>query len=262
MSAATPEPLVIRELRNGYAVLELNRPDARNALSRELRAELIAAVGEADADERVHAIVIRGNDEAFAAGADIKMLSEVDLPGAIELGRGQSVFEAVAGARTPVIAAVSGWALGGGFELVLACDIVVAADSAEFGFPEVTLGILPGGGGTQRLTRVVGKQRAMELVLTGRRFDANEAAALGVVTTVVKAKEWRERADELAATIARRPPLATKLAKQAVLAADENLLPAGLAYERRLFEIAMASEDRVEGMRAFLEKRRPEFKGR
>lgn len=254
--------MVIRVQSEGFVTLQLNRPEARNALSSELRAELIDAVQAADADPDVRAIVICGGDDVFAAGADIKMMSEIDLPGTIDLGRRPSVFESVARCRTPVIAAVSGFALGGGFELVLACDIIVASESAEFGFPEVTLGILPGGGGTQRLTRVVGKQRAMELILTGRRFGAREARELGVISELAPAGEWRARAEDLASKIARRPPLAVELAKQAVLAADEHTLSGGLAYERRLFEIAMASEDRVEGMTAFIEKRRPQFKGR
>lgn len=256
------ESMVIRSEHDGFVVLELNRPEARNALSLELRAQLIAAVEAADADPAIHVIVIRGSEEVFAAGADIKMLSEVDLAGAIDLGRGPSVFQAVADCRTPVIAGVSGFALGGGFELVLACDIVIASDTATFGFPEVTLGILPGGGGTQRLARVCGKQRAMELVLTGRRIDAHEAKELGFIADIVKKRDWLENIEALAATIARRPPLAVKLAKQAVLAADEESLSAGLAYERRLFELAMATEDRVEGMTAFIEKRRPEFRGK
>lgn len=255
-------PIVIRTERDGYVVLELNRPEAKNALSLELRAELVEALDQADADPATQAIVICGNDDFFAAGADIRMMSELDLAGAIELGRSRSVFAAVAESRTPVIAAVSGFALGGGFELVLACDVVIASETTEFGFPEVTLGILPGGGGTQRLTRLAGKQRAMELILTGRRFDAAEAVRLGVIAEVVKKHEWRERAEALAATIARRPAAAVKLAKQAVLAADEHPLSAGIDHERRLFELAMATEDRVEGMTAFLEKRKPQFKGR
>lgn len=254
--------LIIRKEIDNFVVLELNRPEARNALSLELREELIAALETADADPTINAIVICGSDDVFAAGADIKMLSEVDLAGAIELGRRASVFEAVAKCRTPTIAGVGGYALGGGFELVLACDMVVASDKAEFGFPEVTLGILPGGGGTQRLTRAAGKARAMELILSGRRMDAHEARYLGVITEIAPHRDWRFRTEELAATIARRPALAVKLAKQAVIAADETALSAGLEVERRLFEIAMASEDRKEGMAAFIEKRRPEFKGR
>jgi enoyl-CoA hydratase/carnithine racemase len=157
---------------------------------------------------------------------------------------------------------VSGFALGGGCELALLCDMIVASETAEFGQPEITLGIIPGGGGTQRLARVIGKQRTMELVLSGRRIDAKEAFRLGFVNKVSQKKSWFDDALELAAVVARRPPLAVKLAKQAVLAADEMTLSAGLAHERRLYELAMATEDRVEGMEAFLEKRRPEFRGK
>ena len=169
---------------------------------------------------------------------------------------------ALAECRTPLVAAVSGFALGGGCELALVCDVIVASETAEFGQPEITLGIIPGGGGTQRLARAIGKQRAMELVLTGRRFDAAEAERLGIVNAVAGKREWLDVAVELAQRIARRPPLAARLAKQAVLAAEETALSAGLEHERRLYELAMATEDRVEGMRAFLEKRRPEYKGR
>ena len=161
-----------------------------------------------------------------------------------------------------MVAAVSGFALGGGCELALICDLVVASETAEFGLPEVTLGIIPGGGGTQRIARAIGKQRAMELVLTGRRFDAREAERMGIVNQVTGKREWMDAALELAHRIARRPPLATKLAKQAVLAAEETSLSAGLDQERRLYELAMGTEDRVEGTRAFLEKRKPEFRGR
>jgi enoyl-CoA hydratase/carnithine racemase len=160
------------------------------------------------------------------------------------------------------VAAVSGFALGGGCELALLCDLIVASETAQLGQPEITLGIIPGGGGTQRLARVIGKQRAMELVLTGRRIDAREAERLGLVNEVASEGEWLERALELARRVASRPPIAARLAKQAVLAAEESGLGAGLEHERRLYELAMATEDRVEGMDAFLEKRKPEFKGR
>jgi enoyl-CoA hydratase len=161
-----------------------------------------------------------------------------------------------------MIAAVSGYALGGGCELALLCDMIVASESAQFGQPEILLGIIPGGGGTQRLTRVIGKQRAMDLVLTGRRIGAAEARELGIVNRVAPAGGWLDAALELAALVSQRPPLAVRLGKQAVLAADEMTLTAGLDHERRLYELAMATEDRVEGMNAFLEKRKPEFHGR
>ena len=171
-------------------------------------------------------------------------------------------WQRIASCRTPMIAAVSGFALGGGCELALMCDMIVASETAEFGQPEITLGIIPGGGGTQRLARVMGKQHAMELVLTGRRITAEEAFRLGIVNQVTSKKEWLSKAVELAQVVSRRPPIAVRLAKQAVLAAEETALTAGLDHERRLYEQAMATEDRVEGMQAFLEKRRPDFRGR
>jgi enoyl-CoA hydratase/carnithine racemase len=164
--------------------------------------------------------------------------------------------------RKPLVAAVSGWALGGGCELALTCDLIIASETAEFGQPEITLAIIPGGGGTQRLARVIGKQRTMELVLTGRRFSAQEAKAIGIVNEVTKKRDWLDRALEVAAVIARRPPLAARLAKQAILAAEETGMTAGIEAERRLFGVAMATEDRVEAMQAFLEKRKPDLKGR
>jgi enoyl-CoA hydratase/carnithine racemase len=209
----------------------------------------------------VRCIVIAGSEDVFAAGADIKAMSERTMAESV-YHPAAGFWKRLAAIRTPIVAAVSGWALGGGCELALACDLIVASETAEFGQPEITLGIIPGGGGTQRLARVLGKQRTMELVLTGRRIDAAEAERLGLVNSVVRKAEWLEQAIELARTIARRPPIATRLAKQAVIAADETSLTAGMETERRLFELAMATEDRVEGMRAFLEKRRPEFEGR
>jgi enoyl-CoA hydratase/carnithine racemase len=243
------------------ALCRLNRPDVRNALSPELMEELAAALEGFDADPEVRCIVIAGSDEAFAAGADITAMAERTLSEALH-HPAQSFWKRLAMVKTPLVAAVSGWALGGGCELALACDLIVASESAEFGQPEITLGIIPGGGGTQRLARVLGKQRAMELVLTGRRFDAMEAHESGLVNVVVPKKDWLQGAMDLAARIARRPPLATRLGKQAVVGADENNLSAGLEMERRLYELTMATEDRVEGMQAFLEKRKPDFKGR
>jgi enoyl-CoA hydratase/carnithine racemase len=249
------------ERRAAVVIVTLDRPEKRNALSPEVLEELAAAVDELDRDEHVNCIVIAGSDEVFAAGADIKAMSERTFQDVIERST-ISFWQRIAACRTPLIAAVSGFALGGGCELALLCDMIVASESAEFGQPEITLGIIPGGGGTQRLARVIGKQRAMELVLTGRRIDAVEAQRFGFVNVVAPRRRWLEQAIELAEVVAKRPPLAVKLAKQAVLAADEMPLAAGLAYERRLYELAMATEDRLEGMAAFLEKRRAEFKGR
>jgi enoyl-CoA hydratase/carnithine racemase len=245
---------------DGVGLCRLNRPEARNALSPELREELAEAVAKLDADDGVRCIVIAGNDEAFAAGADIAALRDAEFQQM--LGDGSDFWNSLASCSTPLIAAVSGWALGGGCELALLCDMIVASETAQFGQPEIQLGIIPGAGGTQRLARIVGKQRAMELVLTGRRIDAKEAEAMGLVNRLAGKKVWLEEALELAAVVARRAPLAVKLAKQAVLAADETALAAGLDAERRLFELAIATEDRVEGTTAFLEKRKPDFKGK
>lgn len=253
--------LISEERHDSVAVLRLDRPEARNALSPEMMDELGGALERLDNADDVRAIVIAGSDEVFAAGADIRALRDRTFGEA--LFHPASVFwKRVAGCRTPLIAAVSGFALGGGCELALACDMIVASDTAEFGQPEITLGIIPGGGGTQRLVRVLGKQRAMELVLTGRRFSAEEALEWGLVNRVAKRGAWLNEAIDLGRVVASGPPLAAKLAKQAVLAADESGLTAGLEQERRLYELAMASEDRIEGMSAFLEKRKPRFKGR
>ena len=253
--------LVETSVEGQVALCRLNRPEARNALSPELMEELVASVERLDADPEVRCTVIAGSDESFAAGADIGALAEREFHEAM-FHPAAGFWRRMAECRTPLVAAVSGWALGGGCELALLCDLIVASETAEFGQPEITLGIIPGGGGTQRLARAIGKQRAMELVLTGRRFDAEEAARMGLVNAVVGKREWLDAAFELARRIASRPPLAARLAKQAVLAADETALSAGLEQERRLYELAMATEDRVEGMQAFLEKRTPEYRGR
>jgi enoyl-CoA hydratase/carnithine racemase len=242
-------------------VCRLNRPDARNALSPELMEELASGVEGFDADPEIRCIVIAGSDEAFASGADIGALRERTFEESLR-HPSAAFWRRLAACKTPLVAAVSGFALGGGCELALVCDLIVASEAAELGQPEISLGIIPGGGGTQRLARVIGKQRAMELVLTGRRIDAAEAERLGLVNEVAARGEWLERAMELAHRVARRPPIAARLAKQAVLSAEETSLAAGLEHERRLYELAMATEDRVEGMNAFVEKRKPEFRGR
>ncbi len=253
--------LVQTTIQQHVALCRLNRPEAKNALSPELMDELAGRLEGFDADPEVRCVVIAGSDEVFASGADIKALGERSFNEAL-YHPAAGFWRRVSACKTPLIAAVSGWALGGGCELALACDLIVAAEGAELGQPEITLGIIPGGGGTQRLARVLGKQRTMELVLTGRRMNAAEARDLGLVNLVASNDTWLEEAMELAGRVAKRPPIAARLAKQAVIAADETSLTAGLETERRLYELAMATEDRVEGMQAFLEKRKPEFRGR
>jgi enoyl-CoA hydratase/carnithine racemase len=253
--------LILAEERGPVGLARLNRPDARNALSPELMEELATLAERWDDDPGVRCIVIAGGDDWFAAGADIKAMAQRSFQEVLTSPAAR-FWPRLAAVRTPLIAAVSGYALGGGCELALVCDMIVASESAEFGQPEILLGIIPGGGGTQRLARVMGKQRAMELVLSGRRITAAEAERLGIVNQVASRKAWLEAALELAEVVAARPPIATRLAKQAVLVAEETPLSAGLDQERRLYELAMATEDRVEGMSAFLEKRRPEFRGR
>jgi enoyl-CoA hydratase/carnithine racemase len=246
---------------SGVALLRLNRPEARNALSPEMMKRIASELERLDPDPEVRCVVIAGSENVFAAGADIRSMAEQTLPEAL-YHPAAGFWKRLAAVRTPMLAAVSGFALGGGCELALACDMIVAAESARFGQPEINLGIIPGGGGTQRLARTLGKQRAMELVLTGELFDARTAQQWGLVNVVVEGDDWLEAALELARKVAAQAPLATRLGKQAVLSAEETALSAGLDHERRLFEVAMATEDRVEGMKAFLEKRDPEFKGK
>jgi enoyl-CoA hydratase/carnithine racemase len=253
--------LVETSVDGHVALLRLNRPEARNALSPEMMEEIASALERLDPDPDVRCVVIAGSDEVFAAGADIRAMSERSFAEAL-YHPAAAFWKRLAAVRTPMVAAVSGWALGGGCELALACDLIVASDTARFGQPEINLGIIPGGGGSQRLARVLGKQRAMELVLTGRRVSAEQAAEWGLVNEVVEGEGWLEAALELAGRVAAQPPIAARLGKQAVIAADETTISAGLEEERRLYELAMATEDRVEGMKAFLEKREPKFEGK
>jgi enoyl-CoA hydratase/carnithine racemase len=253
---------LVESSRDGrVALLRINRPEARNALSPEVMELLAGELERLDPDPEVRCVVIAGSDKVFAAGADIKAMSERSFAEALR-HPAAGFWRRLAAIKTPMIAAVSGYALGGGCELALACDMIVAAEGATFGQPEITLGIIPGGGGTQRLARVLGKQRAMEYVLTGKRFDAETARTMGLVNEVAKKGKWLEQAMALAQTVSERPPIAARLAKQAVIAAEETALTAGLENERRLYELAMATEDRVEGMEAFLEKREPKFEGK
>jgi enoyl-CoA hydratase/carnithine racemase len=253
---------LVQSSRDGHvALLRIDRPEARNALSPEVMEELASELERLDPDPDIRCVVIAGSDDVFAAGADIKAMSERTFAEALR-HPAAAFWRRLAAIKTPMIAAVSGYALGGGCELALACDMIVAAEGAKFGQPEINLGIIPGGGGTQRLARVLGKQRTMELVLTGRRFGAQEALGMGLVNQVVPDGDWLDAAMTLARTVAEKPPIAARLAKQAVLVAEETALSPGLENERRLYELAMATEDRVEGMKAFLEKRDPKFGGR
>jgi enoyl-CoA hydratase len=252
--------LVLTERRSdGVAVVRLDHPKV-NALSTELLRQLEAAAA-ALIDDPPGAVVVTGGDRLFAAGADISEFGGRDEARHVG-GAFLSALDAVAAIPRCVIASISGYALGGGCELALACDLRIASQRAKLGQPEILLGIIPGGGGTQRLARTIGKQRAMELVLTGELFDARTAQEWGLVNVVTAEDGWLEGALELARKVAAQAPLASRLGKQAVLAAEETALSAGLDHERRLFEIAMATEDRVEGMKAFLEKRDPEFRGK
>jgi len=243
------------------AIALLNRPEQLNALSEELMEELVARLEELDRDEEILAIVIGGNERAFAAGADIGELARAS---AIELYYQRRVerWDAIRGLRTPLVAAVSGYCLGGGCELAMSCDLIVASETAQFGQPETGLGIIPGAGGTQRLTRAVGKALAMDVILSGRRLSAREALAAGLVARVVAKEAWLEEAKRVARDIAAKGPVATRLAKESVDRAYETSLSAGVEAERRALYLAFASEDAKEGLAAFAEKRRPEFKGR
>jgi enoyl-CoA hydratase/carnithine racemase len=256
-----PELIEVSRDEFHVATIRLNRPEARNALSPEMMEEIAGELERLDADPEARCVVIAGSEEVFAAGADIRAMSERSFEEALR-HPAASFWKRLAAVKTPLVAAVSGYALGGGCELALVCDMIVASETALFGQPEITVGIIPGGGGSQRLARVLGKQRAMEYVLTGRRFDAEMAREFGLVNQIARKGQWLTEAVELARLVAERPPIAARLAKQAVLAAEETALSAGLESERRLYELAMATEDRVEGMRAFLEKREPRFEGR
>jgi enoyl-CoA hydratase len=246
---------------DAVALLTLDRPEALNALDFALIAELVDHAEALDADPACRAIVITGGERAFAAGADIRELA-VQTPVTLTVDNAFHRWERLKRLRTPLIAAVRGVALGGGFELAMLCDLLVAGDDARFGQPEIKLGVMPGAGGTQRLTRAVGKAKAMELVLTGRTIDAREAEAHGLVTRVVPAEATIESALDLARTVAQMPPVAVIAAKEAVNRAFELPLEAGLEFERRNFFLLFATEDMREGTTAFTDKRQPEWHGR
>lgn len=253
--------LILRRSEEHVGVVTLNRPEVLNALSLELMQQLVDALEAFDADPAIHVIVLAGSEKVFAAGADIGDMAEATV--AQMYDRNQFArWTRIKQVRTPIIAAVSGYALGGGCELAMHCDIIVASETARFGQPEINIGVIPGAGGTQRLTRAIGKFKAMEVVLNGRFLTAREACEAGLVSRVVSKEQFLDEALRLAHQIAERPPMALKVAKEAVLMADELSLSDGLDYERKLFYMLFATEDQREGMKAFLEKRKPTFKGR
>ncbi len=246
---------------SGVGVITLNRPKTLNALGTQMMGEILTAMRTFDSDPEVRCILLRANGRAFAAGADISEMSSanpVSLLGDDRFSRWDEVQQI----GTPIVVGVNGFCLGGGCELAMACDVIIAADDAQFGQPEVNLGIIPGAGGTQRLTRAVGKARAMDLVLTGRFIDATEALEAGLVSRVVTREALAEESMQVARTIASKGPVATRLAKECVNMAHTVPLNEGIAYERRAFYLLFATDDQKEGMAAFLEKRTPEFAGR
>jgi enoyl-CoA hydratase len=255
------EPLVLVERDDPIAVVLLNRPKQLNALSDELMEALVDGLRNLDREEAIRCIVVGGSERAFAAGADIGELAQAS-PIEMYYQRRVDRWDEIRGLWTPLVAAVSGFCLGGGCELAMACDLIVAAETAKFGQPETTLGLIPGAGGTQRLTRAVGKAVAMDVILSGRFLSAQEALRAGLVARVVAKEAWLDEAKRVAREIAAKGPVATRLAKEAVDRAFEAPLALGVDYERRLLYLALASEDAKEGLTAFLEKRPPEFKGR
>lgn len=252
---------ILKEVRGRVALLTLNRPEALNALNAQLISELNHALDELERDHGIGCIVLTGSAKAFAAGADIKEMAELKYP-QIYLDDLFSDSDRVANRRKPIIAAVSGFALGGGCELALMCDFILAADNARFGQPEIKLGVLPGMGGTQRLTRAVGKAKAMEMCLTGRMIDAVEAERAGLVARIVPQEQLLDEALKVAAGIAAKSLPAAMMVKESVNRAFEVSLAEGIRFERRVFHAAFASEDQKEGMAAFIEKREPAFKHR
>ena len=244
------------------ALIRLNRPQALNALNSQLMDELTSALDEAEADDAIRVIVLTGSDRAFAAGADIKEMAPKDYVQAFKEDFITRNWERTARCRKPVIAAVAGYALGGGCELAMMCDFIIAADNAKFGQPEITLGVSPGAGGTQRLTRLIGKAKAMDMILTGRMMDAAEAERSGLVSRVVPLASLLDETLAIARKLAELSPVSVMLTKEMVNAAEETTLHEGLKLERRLFHSMFALQDQKEGMAAFVEKRKPEFKGR
>lgn len=256
---------IIYEKREGVAWITINRPEVRNAMNSKVRTELKEALKKAEADPEVKAVVITGAGGNFAAGADLREFAELspeEMKNWLDQYGIQTVAEIITKMGKPVVAAVDGFCLGGGLELAMACDMIIATDRARFGQPEIRVGLIPGGGGTQRLPRLVGPHKAKEYIFTGNIIDASEAERIGLVNMVVPPEQLTEAVEKLLKRIVDKSPIMLKLAKEAVNAALELPLSKGLEYEKELFLKCWATEDRLEGVRAFLEKRKPVFKGR
>ncbi|MCT4578537.1 enoyl-CoA hydratase [Donghicola sp.] len=253
---------IIVDIDDHVALITLNRPEALNALNSQLLGELATALAEADQNDKVRCIVITGSEKAFAAGADIKEMSEMSFVDMYMSDFFGAEGDKITKTRKPVIAAVSGYALGGGCELAMMCDFIIAGDNAKFGQPEINLGVIAGIGGTQRLTRAVGKAKSMDMHMTGRFMDAEEAERSGLVSRVVPAKKLKEEAMSAANKIAEKSMISVLAAKEAVNRSFETTLAEGIQFERRLFNGLFATEDQKEGMSAFLEKREPQFRDR
>ena len=243
-------------------IITLHRPQAMNALSSAVVKELISALTEFERDDDVRCLVMAGSERAFSAGADIKEMAEMTAVQMTMTGHFFPLWDKVGRFPKPIVGALSGFVLGGGLELAMSLDVLVASETTQLGQPEINIGVIPGGGGTQRLTRAVGKSKAMEMILTGRYIGAEEAKALGLVSRVVPKEAYLEEAKKVANEMASKSPVATRLAKMAVNKAFETGLSQGLDFERELFYLLFASEDAKEGMKAFMEKRKPEFKGK
>lgn len=249
------------EAEGQIAIVSLNRPQVLNALNHELMAELAEVLERHDADENIRVIILTGGERAFAAGADIKEMCDESAVSILLKDR-LATWDRVRYIKKPIIAAVSGFALGGGCELAMTCDIIIASETAQFGQPEINIGVIPGAGGTQRLTLALGKYKAMELILTGRPFTAHEAQQIGLVNKVVPVEMLIDEAKAIAREISRKSPLALRAAKESVLKCFETTLTEGLNFERKSFYMLFASEDQKEGMKAFMEKRPASFVGR
>jgi len=256
-----PYEMILTETHGRVGLITLNRPQAMNALNNQLMRELMDALEAFDKNDDVDVMVITGNEKAFAAGADIKEMADQSIQQMMDRDH-VAVFGRIRTIRKPVIAAVSGWALGGGCEIALSCDMIVASETAKFGQPEIIIGVIPGAGGTQRLTRAVGKAIAMEMILNNRTLTAQEAYQFGMVNRVVPVEAYLDEALKLAEEIASRAPIAVRAAKKMINQAFERTLADGLAEEKQTFYNLFATEDQKEGMQAFVEKRKPEWKGK